>query len=106
MYQEIVVENKFKSISKNTKGLTSISAKALREKFGSTSHIYLDVEEKLESLWEEVRDEPSVKAKVDNWAKTIGTLYGYNPDLLVDRTYLSRRIGDGGAGSASVFLFI
>ena len=44
----------------------------------------------MESLWEEVRDEPSIKAKGDNWASTIRTLYGYEPgiSLFLDHTYL------------------
>jgi len=91
MYKGIVVEGKSKPISKETRDLAPISAEGLREKFGSTSRIYASLKEKLEALWKEVRDEPGIKAKVDSWASTIGTLYGYKPglDLLVGHTYLS-----------------
>ena len=86
MYKAIVIED----ISKYTKNRTPISAQALREKFGSTSHTYFNTKENLKSLWEEVRDEPSIKAKGDNWASTIRTLYGYEPgiSLFLDHTYL------------------
>jgi len=89
MYKEMTVEDK--SISKDLKNLVPISAQALREKFGSTSHIYLDIKEKLESLWKEVKDNPGIKATMDNWANTIGTLYGYKPDisLFLDHVYLN-----------------
>jgi len=88
-YKEIAVEDKH--ISKDIKNLVPISAQALSEKFGSLSHIYPDIKLNLESLWKEVGDEPSIKAKVDNWASTIGTFYGNEPDLylLVDHTYLT-----------------
>ncbi len=82
----VVVEN----LSKNTNNLAPISAHALRADFGSTSHIYPYVNKTLECLWKEVKDEPGIKAKVDNWASTIGTFYGYKPDisLFLDHTYL------------------
>jgi len=91
MYKEIVVENKSKPVSKNIKNLPPISAQVLREKFGSTGHIYPNIKENLESFWKEVRDEPSIKAERDNWASTIGTFYGDKPDLclLIDHAYLS-----------------
>ena len=81
-----VVENK--PISKDTNA--PISAHALRAEFGSASHIYLYVNKTLECLWKEVKDEPGIKAKVDNWASIIGTFYGYKPDisLFLDHTYL------------------
>lgn len=87
MYKAIVME----PTSKDTKNLAPISAQVLREKFGSTSHIYLNIKEKLEFFWKEVKDEPSIKAKMDNWGSAIETLYGYKPDLylLIDHTYLS-----------------
>lgn len=83
----VVVENK--PISKDTNA--PISAHALRAEFGSTSHIYPYVNKTLECLWKEVKDEPGIKAKVDNWASTIGTFYGYKPDisLFLDHTYLN-----------------
>jgi type I restriction-modification system DNA methylase subunit len=83
----VVVED----LSKDTKNLAPLSAQAFREKFGSTSHIYSDIKENLESFWKEVRDEPGIKTKVDNWASTIGTFYGYKPDisLFLDHTYLN-----------------
>ncbi len=71
MYKELVLED----ISKHTKNLTPISAQALREKFGSSSDIYPDIKETLESLWKEVRDEPGIKVKADNWANTIGNTF-------------------------------
>lgn len=85
----MVVEDK--SISKDMKNLVPISAQAFREKFGSTSHIYLDIKENLESLWKEVKDCPGIKATMDNWANAIGTLYGYKPDisLFLDLVYLN-----------------
>jgi len=91
MYKEIIVENKSKLMSKDVNNLVPISAQALREKFGSSSNVYLNIKENIESFWKEVRDEPSIKAKMDNWASTIRTIYGYKPDLslLVDHTYLS-----------------
>jgi len=87
MYEELVVED----ISKRTKTLKPISAQALRDKFGSTSHVYLNIKEVLESLWKEVKEEPGIKTKVDNWANAIGTLYGYKPDisLFLDHAYLN-----------------
>jgi len=87
MYKELIVED----VSKDTKNLAPISAQALREKFGSTSYIYPYIKETLESLWKEVRDEPGIKAKVDNLANAIGTLYGYKPDisLFLDHAYLN-----------------
>jgi type I restriction-modification system DNA methylase subunit len=80
-----------KNISKNMKNLTPISVQALRETFGSTSHTYRNIRENLEALWKEVRDEQSIKAKVDSWASTIRTFYGYEPDisLFLDHTYLN-----------------
>ena len=83
----VVVEN----LSKDTNNLAPISAHALRAEFGSTSHIYPYVNRTLECLWKEVKDEPGIKAKVDNWANTIGTLYGYKPDisLFLDHAYLN-----------------
>jgi type I restriction-modification system DNA methylase subunit len=88
MYKEIVVEDK--SIGKDMRNLVPISAQELKEKFGSKSHIYLDIKENLESLWKEVKDNPDMKVTMDNWANAIGTLYGYNPDisLFLDHTYL------------------
>jgi len=82
----VVVEN----LSKDTNNLAPISAHALRAEFGSTSPIYPYVNKTLECLWKEVKDEPGIKAKVDNWASTIGTFYGYKPDisLFLDHTYL------------------
>ncbi|MFQ6089722.1 MAG: hypothetical protein ACE5K0_12600, partial [Candidatus Methanofastidiosia archaeon] len=90
MYKETVVENKSKPTSKDMKNLSPISAQVLREKFGSTSHIYPNIKENLESLWKEVRDEPNIKTKMNDLTSTIGTLYGYKPDLylLLDHTYL------------------
>jgi type I restriction-modification system DNA methylase subunit len=87
MYKAIVIED----ISKYTKNLTPISAQALREKFGSTSHVYPDIKENLESLWKEVRDESGIKVKEDNWASTIGVFYGHKPDisLFLDHVYLN-----------------
>jgi hypothetical protein len=85
----VLVENK--PISKDTNNnLAPISAHALRAEFGSTSHIYPYVNKTLECLWKEVKDEQGIKAKVDNWASTIGTFYGYKPDisLFLDHTYL------------------
>ncbi len=78
-------------INKDRKNLLPLSAQVLRQKFGSTSHIYLNIKENLESLWKEVKDEPSVKAKVDNWANAIEILYGYKPDipLFLDHAYLN-----------------
>ena len=78
-------------LSKDTKNLAPLSAQAFREKFGSTSHIYSDIKENLESFWKEVKDEPGINTKVDNWASTVGTFYGYKPDisLFLDHTYLN-----------------
>jgi hypothetical protein len=86
MHKELVLED----ISKHTKNPTPISAQALREKFGSSSDIYPDIKETLESLWKEVKEEQGIKVKVDNWTNTIKTLYGYKPDisLFLDHTYL------------------
>ncbi|MFQ6093438.1 MAG: class I SAM-dependent DNA methyltransferase, partial [bacterium] len=88
MYKE-VVENRPKFKSENM--TAPISAQAFREKFGSTSHIYLDIKENLESLWKEVKDNPGIKATMDSWANAIGTLYGYKPDisLFLDHAYLN-----------------
>ncbi len=77
MHKELVLED----ISKHTKNPTPISAQALREKFGASSDIYPDIKETLESLWKEVKEEPGIKVKVDNWTNTIKTLYGYKPDI-------------------------
>lgn len=85
----MVVEDK--PISQDTKNLAPISAQALREEFGSTAYIYLDIKEDLESIWKEVKDNPDMRASMDNWANAIGTLYGYKPDisLFLDHTYLT-----------------
>lgn len=85
----MIVEDK--PISKDMKKLVTISAQALREKFGSTSHIYLDIKENLESLWKEIKDKPGIKAMMDNWTNAIGTLYGYKADisLFLDHAYLN-----------------
>jgi len=91
MSRYIVENNISKPISIDIENYVPISAQTIKEKFGSTSPIYLNIKEKLEFLWNEVKDEPSIKAKIDNWASVIGTLYGYKPDLylLMDHTYLS-----------------
>ncbi|MCK4476600.1 MAG: SAM-dependent DNA methyltransferase [Methanophagales archaeon] len=66
-----------------------ISARMLSKKFGSASHIYLNSKESLRTLWEEVKDEPNVKAKFDHWLNTFRMLYD-KPDssLFIDHTYL------------------
>ncbi|MGB2842806.1 MAG: N-6 DNA methylase [Halobacteriota archaeon] len=86
MYKELVLED----ISKHPKNLVPISAQALRGIFGSSSDIYPDIKETLETLWKEVTEEPGIKVKADNWTNTIKTLYEYKPDisLFLDHTYL------------------
>lgn len=87
MHKENLVENKAELISEN---FLPISAKALREKFGTASNIYSELTKRLKIHLEKVKYEPSIKAKLDDWTNTIETLYGYKPDLslFVDHTYL------------------
>ena len=88
MQKQIVVEDK--TLNKHTKNLTPISAQVLKERFGSSSPIYPGIIEVFESLWKEVRDKPGTKIMINSWVTTIGTLYGYKPDisLFLDHTYL------------------
>jgi len=75
----------------DSKLLKSISAQVLKERFGSTSHIYFNIKKDLEFLWEEVKDELRVKANVNDWANAITTVYGYEPgiSLFLEHIYLN-----------------
>jgi SAM-dependent methyltransferase len=68
-----------------------LSAQSLKDKFGSSGHIYFDVKKNLEFLFQKVKDEPKVRAKTSTWSSTITLFYGYKPDisLFLDHTYLN-----------------
>jgi hypothetical protein len=60
----------------------SISAQALSDKFGSSSHIYSGVKGDLVTLLEEVRDETDIKEEFDYGLNTFKNIYEEAPDLL------------------------
>lgn len=80
-----------KPTNKGIGSFMPITAQALREEFGVTNNIYLDIKKNLKTLWEEVKDNWDIKVIMDNWTNAIKPLYGCRPDisLFLDHVYLT-----------------
>jgi methylase of polypeptide subunit release factors len=66
------------------------TADDLKFRFGPESPTYSLALSTLNDLWNEVKDEPSVKLKFDLWAKNMEIVYGSRPkeEAFIDQTYL------------------
>jgi len=83
---KILIYNSLSTIMSN---FVTISARALSDTFGSTSHVYTDFKRDLVALWAEVKDEPEIKVEYSYWLNTFKRIYDKpSLDLFIDHTYL------------------
>jgi SAM-dependent methyltransferase len=66
------------------------TADDLKFRFGPGSPTYSVAVDILNSLWEEVKNEPNIKLKLDLWTKNMEIVYGSSPKekAFIDQTYL------------------